>query len=81
MLSDGRCLSEPNMLRNNSEPIIFESPVLSITISSCFTASSSETLMNDSLSSASVNALLKKGDNDSVPISSSFNKLLGSNSR
>ena len=81
MLSDGRCLSEPNMLRNNSEPIIFESPVLSITISSCFTASSSETLMKDLFSSASVNALLKKGDNDSAPVYSSLSKLLGSISR
>ena len=81
MLSNGRCLSEPNILRNNSEPIISESPVLSITISSCFTASSSETLMKDSLSSASVNALLKKVDNDNIPVSSSFSRLFGSISR
>jgi len=79
--SEGRCFFELSISRNLSAPIILESPVLSIIISSSFTTSSSVTLMKDSLSNASVKDLLKKDDNDSAPVSSSLSKLLGSISR
>ena len=75
----GRIAQASNTYKTLREPLDLDIPL--VVLVNGGTASSSETLMKDLFSSASVNALLKKGDNDSVPISSSFNKLLGSNSR